>query len=79
MGAVCGSQNLRELVVGSKHTVYFARDKIKDADVVGSINHVTSLTNRFPKLISLLTSTILVSGASESLSFFLEFSCITVI
>ena len=64
---VSGSQNARELVieslelymvnpchvVGSKHTVYFARNKIKGADVVGSIHDVTSLTNRFPKLINL--------------------------
>ena len=31
-------------------------------DVVKSINHVTSLTNRFSKLIILPTSTIFVSG-----------------
>ena len=39
-----------------------ARDKIKGADVVVSTNHVTFLTNRFPRLICLLTSTIFVSG-----------------
>ena len=66
-------------VIGSKHTVYFARDKIKSVDVVGSINHVTFMTNKFPKLISLPISTIFVSGASESVSYFLEFSCITAI
>ena len=64
-------------LIGSKHTVYFARDKIKGADVVGSINHVTLLTNRFLKLISLPTSNIFVSGTNESVSYFLEFSCIT--
>ena len=32
-------------MIGSKHTVYFALDKIKGADVVGNINHVTFLTN----------------------------------
>ena len=41
-----------------------ARDKIKDADVVVSTNHVTFLTNRFPRLISLPTSAIVVSGTS---------------
>ena len=41
-----------------------ARDKIKVADVVVSTNHVTFLTNRFPRLISLLTSAIFVSGTS---------------
>ena len=64
-------------MIGSQHTVYFARDKIKGADVVGSVNHVTSLTNRFPKLFSLPTSTIFVSETSDSGSYFLEFSCIT--
>ena len=62
--------------VGSKHTVYFARDKIKGAGVVGNINRVTFLTNRFSKLISLPTSTM---GTSESVSYFLEFPCITAI
>ena len=66
-------------VIVSKHTLYFARDKIKGADVVGSINHVTSLTNRFSKLISLPASTIFVSESSKSVSYFLEFSFITVI
>ena len=86
------SQNVRELVIGSreymanpchvigsKHTVYFAWDKIKGVDVVRSINHVTFLTNRFSKLISLPTTTIFVSGTSESVSYFLEFSCIMAI
>ena len=41
-----------------------AWDKIKVADVVVSTNHVTFLTNRFPRLISLPTSTIFVSGTS---------------
>ena len=66
-------------MVGSKHTDYFAQDKIKDADVVGSINHVTSLTNRFPKLIGLPTSTIFVSGTSKTISYFLEISGILAI
>ena len=66
-------------VIVSKHTVYFAWDKIKGADVVRSINHETFLTNRFSKLISLLTSTIFVSVISESVSYFLEYSCITAI
>ena len=66
-------------VIGSKHTVYFAQDKIKCADVVGSINHVTFLTNSFSKLISLPKSAIFVSGTRESESYFLEFSCIKAI
>ena len=37
---------------------------IKVADIVVSTNHVTFLTNRFPRLISLLTSAIFVSGTS---------------
>ena len=37
-----------------------ARDKIKVADVVEITNHVTFLTNRFLRLISLPTSTIFV-------------------
>ena len=41
-----------------------ARDKIKVADVVVSTNHVTFLTNRFPRQISLPTSTVFVSGTS---------------
>ena len=40
------------------------RDKINIADVVLSTNHVTFLTYRFPRLISLPTSTIFVSGTS---------------
>ena len=40
------------------------RTKIKVADVVVSTNHVTFLTNRLPRLISLPTSTIFVSGTS---------------
>ena len=39
-----------------------AWDKIKVADVVVITNHVTFLTNRFPRPISLPTSTIFVSG-----------------
>ena len=49
-------------VIDSKHIVYLAQYKIKGVNVVGSINHVTFLTNRFMKLISLLTSTIFISG-----------------
>ena len=41
-----------------------AWDKIKVADIVVSTNHVTFLTNRFPRLISLPTSAIFVSGTS---------------
>ena len=41
-----------------------SRDKIKVADVVVSTNHVTFLTNRFPRLINLPTSAIFVSGTS---------------
>ena len=41
-----------------------ARDKLKVADVVVSTNHVTFLTNKFPRLISLPTSAIFVSGIS---------------
>ena len=84
--AVSGSQNVRERVIGSREYIwliqthfYFARDNIKSADVVGSINHVTFLINRFSRLISLLTPTIFVSGTSELVSYFLEFSCITTI
>ena len=40
------------------------RDKIKDADVDVSTNHVTFLVNRFLRLISSPTSTIFVSGTS---------------
>ena len=38
-----------------------ARDKIKVADVFECINHVTFLTNRFSRLVSLPTSVIFVS------------------
>ena len=41
-----------------------AWDKIKVADVVVSTNHVTFLTNRIPRLISLPLSNIFVSGTS---------------
>ena len=41
-----------------------AQDKIKVADVVVSTNHVIFLTNRFPRLISLLTFTIFCSETS---------------
>ena len=41
-----------------------AQDKIKVADVVVSTNHVTFLTNRFLRQISLPMSTIFVSGTS---------------
>ena len=40
------------------------RDKIEVADVVVSTNHVVFLANRFPRLISILTSTIFVSRTS---------------
>ena len=71
--AVSGSQNVRERVLGRREYVSAilvmrsapnARDKIKVADVVMSTNHLTFLANRFPKLISLPTSTIFVSGTS---------------
>ena len=42
-----------------------AQDKIKGVDVVVSTNHVTFLTNRFSRLISLPTSTIFVLGTSD--------------
>ena len=42
-----------------------ARDKIKVADVVVSTNHMTFLTNTSPRLISLPTSTIFISGTSS--------------
>ena len=38
-----------------------AQDKIKGVDIVVSTNHVTFLTNRLPRLISLPTSTIFIS------------------
>ena len=41
-----------------------ARDKIKVGDVVVSTHHVTFMANRFPRLISLPTSAIFVSGTS---------------
>ena len=41
-----------------------ARYKTKVADVVVSTNHMTFLTNRFLRLISLPTSTSFVSGTS---------------
>ena len=41
-----------------------ARDKIKVADVVVSTNHMIFLANWFPRLISLPTSTIFISGTS---------------
>ena len=41
-----------------------ARDKIKVTNVVVSTNYVTFLTNMFPRLISLPTSAIFVSGTS---------------
>ena len=66
-------------VISTKHTVYFAQDKIKGTDVVGRINYTTFLTNRFSKLINLPTFTIFVLGTSESVLYFLEFSCITAI
>ena len=40
------------------------QDKIKGVDVVVSTNHVTFLTNWFPRLISLPVSTIFISGTS---------------
>ena len=42
-----------------------ARDKIKVADVVGSTNHVTFLSNGFVRLITLPTSAIFVSRTSS--------------
>ena len=39
-------------------------DKIKGADVIVSTNHVTFLTKRFSRLISLPTSIVFVSGTS---------------
>ena len=71
--AVSGSQNVREGVTASREYIWAilviwsapnARDKIKDADVVASTNHVTFQINRFSRLISLSTSTIFVSGTS---------------
>ena len=41
-----------------------ARDEVKVADVVVSTNHVTFLTNKFLRLISLPTYAIFVSGTS---------------
>ena len=63
----------REWVLGIREYIYAilvmwsapnARDKIKGADVVVGTNHVTFLTNRFSRLISLLTSTMFVSRKS---------------
>ena len=51
------------------HSAPKSLDKIDVADVVVSRNHVTFLTNRFPRLISLPTSA----------SFILEISGITAI
>ena len=71
MCAVSVSQNVRECVLGRREYIYSilvvipalnARDKIKVADVIVNTNYVTFLTNRFPRLISLSTSTIFVSG-----------------
>ena len=71
--AVSGSQNVREGVTASHKYIWRillmwsasnVRDKIKGDDVVMSTNHVTFLTNRFSRLISLPTSTIFVSGTS---------------
>ena len=39
-------------------------DKIKGADVILCTNHVTLLTNRFTRLISLQISTIFFSGTT---------------
>ena len=41
-----------------------AQDKVKVADLIVSTNHVTFLGNRLPRLISLPTSAIFVSGTS---------------
>ena len=76
MCAVSVSHSLREWVLGRRKYIYIyiyilimqsapnARDKIKVADVVVSTNHMTFLTNRFPRLISLPTSAIFVSRTS---------------
>ena len=54
-------------VTGSKHKIYYARDKIKCADTVGDTRHGISLSNRFPKLINLpKPNNFFVSGPSES-------------
>ena len=66
-------------VINSKHTIYFVWDKIKGVDEVGSINHVTFLTIRFSKPISLPTSTIFVLETSDSVPYLLEFPCIMTI
>ena len=55
-------------VIGSKHHLFFTEQNQRC--IVGSINHMTFLTNRFLKL-SLPTSTIFVFGTSESVSYFL--------
>ena len=64
---------MRERVLGRRENIYAilvmwsalnVRDKIKGADVVVNTTHVTFVTNRFPRLISLPKSTIFVSGTS---------------
>ena len=92
--ATSGSQNARERVLSlekvtaSRDYTWLtfilwsspnARDKIHGADVIGSINHVIFLINRFSRLVSLPTSAIFVLGTRESVSHFLEFSRITTI
>ena len=82
--AVSGNQNVRECVLGKREymeailVMYSSpnmRDKIKGADVVVSKNHVTFLTNRFSRLISLLTSTIFVWG-SNGITAILKYSSV---
>ena len=86
--AISRSQNVREWVTASREYIWLTlvmwsapnvRDKMKGANLVASINHVTFLTSRFSKLISLPTPAIVVLGTSESVFYFLEFSCITAI
>ena len=86
--AVSGSQNVRERVIVSREYIWLilvmwsapnVQDKIKGAEVVESINHVTFLANQFLKLIILTMFIIFVSGTSKSISYFLEFSCIPAI
>ena len=60
-------------MIGSKHIVYSARDKIIGTGIFGSTHHVTSMTNRLPKLISLPTSILFVSQTIESESYLPEF------
>ena len=73
MCAVSVSENVKEQVLGRREYIQVilvmrsapnAQDKIKGADVVVSTNNVIFLSNRFPRLISLLTSAIFVSGTS---------------